>query len=75
MPWSAHPDKDGEFSRHLVETDLPNMIGVSSGAKFKTPADIFSGSTKDKEAAVSFLNGHPSKKEAARLVEWINTGR
>ena len=63
--------KDLAVRQRLIETLLPNLVGIEGGATPKAASDVLSDYRMDAERAKRFLRAEPGSS-AARLLVWLN---
>jgi hypothetical protein len=57
---------------NIVQSYLPNILGLNGGVSFKSSGQIFKGNPKEKGSAVKWLEENKNLAGTDELLKWIN---
>ena len=61
-----------DMYENLIDTDLPNLLGLTGGAEKQSARAVFEQWPQERLAAVQGLNRHRDLPNAKILLDWIN---
>jgi hypothetical protein len=64
-------DENGDLHNNLVETFIPNLLGINSGLTKCSANQVFAGHETEQQAAIKTISESTLKKEAANLLLWL----
>jgi len=56
---------------NLISTDLPNLLGITSGLPAQTASMVFKGHESERDALRVFLRSQGTDADATPLLEWL----
>jgi len=62
-----------DLHENLIETYLPNLLGIASGLPHQEASAVFKGHESEREAVKAYLRRHGTDADAAPLLTWLNT--
>lgn len=61
-----------DLHENLIETYLPNLLGINSGLPHQPAPAVFKGHEADRDRVKAFLRHHGTEANAIPLLDWLN---